>query len=515
MDFISGVPNKSLNDLRLPDPRWERPTDPPDARRPIMDTAQAVTRISLIRFPPDPSPKIRAEDAALLLLAKDCLNELTRPARGRSIAYSTMFAAGQGLFGRIGSSISNLTLFAARQGHFGESTKTFISNLRKERPEPPTSSRVDLAERANPELIPHVRRFKKVFGTLIFVVFVWLTLTALTYWDIALGGSMLQRIDQLKQESLTILRANPALEGCINQKGNRFVPPDAARVSCLQLQTIAAELTKASEDLSRYSQCRGVKKILFIRCWAGSNFVGRNLGTDGRSTQQNTADVHVAAAAGAPVADHGANQKIATGEQRSSSEPARRPSSGQQTESESNPSASAPAPSGDGNKPPNAEERANLQNPNANQQASLIDGQAIGSVISVFSTLVLPMMFGLLGTLVATIRSIHDKMRDNLLSPRDLILTLTGLPIGAIAGRVVGLFINPSGSAPGSSPGLTGGLSLSAGGLAFLAGYAADAFFSFLDAIRSQVFAATNPPPGSDASSLRTAPGQTTTPPPR
>jgi hypothetical protein len=125
------------------------------------------------------------------------------------------------------------------------------------------------------------------------------------------------------------------------------------------------------------------------------------------------------------------------------------------------------------------------------------------------------MMFGLLGTLVATIRSIHDKMRDNLLSPRDLILTLTGLPIGAIAGLVVGLFINPSGSAPGSSPGLTGGLSLSAGGLAFLAGYAADAFFSFLDAIRSQVFAATNPPPGSDASSLRTAPGQTTTPPPR
>ena len=360
-----------------------------------------------------------------------------------------------------------------------------------------------------------MRRFKNVFSALIVVVFVWLTLTALTYWDIALGGSLLQHIDQLKQESLTILRANPDLEGCITPDGNRSVAPASARVSCLQLQEIAGELAKASEDLSRYSQCRGVKKILFIRCWAGSNFVGRNLGADGRPTQQNTADLRVGAGAEAPVADHSEKQKVAAGEQRSSSEPAPRPSSGQQTESRSNPAASAQPPSGAENKAPNPGERASSQNTNANQQTSLIDGQAIAAVVSVFSTLVLPMMFGLLGTLVATIRAVHDKMRDSLLSPRDHILMLTGLPIGAIAGLVVGLFINPSGSAPGSSPGLTGGLSLSAGGLAFLAGYAADAFFSFLDSIRSQVFAATNPPPGSDASSSRTAPGQTRTPPPR
>src|SRR5262249_36642493 len=162
--------------------------------------AHAVTQMSLIRFPPDPKPEIRAEDAAVLLLAKDCLNELTRPARGRSIAYSTMFAAGQGLLGRIGSAIANFSLFAMQQGYLGEQVTNFI---RKVKGEEPTSSRVDLAERANPELIPHVRRFKNVFSALIAVVFVWLTLTALTYWDIALGGSLLQHIDQLKQDSLT------------------------------------------------------------------------------------------------------------------------------------------------------------------------------------------------------------------------------------------------------------------------------------------------------------------------
>src|SRR5215469_18611946 len=57
MDFISGLPNKSLNDLRLPDPGWPRPGDKLDEPRPAMDPAHAVTRISQIRFPPDPSPK--------------------------------------------------------------------------------------------------------------------------------------------------------------------------------------------------------------------------------------------------------------------------------------------------------------------------------------------------------------------------------------------------------------------------------------------------------------------------
>src|SRR5215468_9570963 len=72
MDFISGLPNKSLNDLKLPDLGWQPPPDRPQDPRPVMDPAHAVTRISLIRFPPDPKPEIRAEDAAVLLLAKDC-----------------------------------------------------------------------------------------------------------------------------------------------------------------------------------------------------------------------------------------------------------------------------------------------------------------------------------------------------------------------------------------------------------------------------------------------------------
>jgi len=508
IDFISSLPGRSLNDLKVLDPRWEPTPGKPDDRRPEMDPAETVRRISLIKFPPDPSPKIRAEDAALLLLAKDCLNELTRPARGRSIAYSTMFAAGQGLLGRIGNLISNLNI---------------ISNLTRHKAEEQASSRLDLAERASPEVIPHVRRFKLVFSILLTSVFIWLLLTALTYWDVALGGSILQRVDQLEREKLTILQANPNLYGCANQEGNASNTNASTTVSCLRLETITHDLIRSSEDLSKFSQCRGVERFLFIRCWPGSNFVGRDVGAVRPTAQQANSGARVASATQAPVANHDASREVVPTDNPSSSAPAPRAPSAEQPARGSKPAISGQSSSGGGNQPQSTGERAGGQNTTAtsergalaaDEQASRTDGQTIASVISVFSTLILPMMFGLLGTLVATIRSIHDKIRDSLLAPRDLVLTLTGLPIGAIAGLVVGLFINPSGSVPGSS-GLTGGLSLSAGGLAFLAGYAADAFFSFLDSIRSQVFAATNPPPGSGASSPRPMAGQTSAPPPR
>src|SRR4051794_1336265 len=81
MDFISSLPRKSLNDLSLPDPDpTGRPTAPGQIRS-LMDPAESVRRISLIRFPPSPDEKKRAEEATLLLLAKDRLNDLARPAR--------------------------------------------------------------------------------------------------------------------------------------------------------------------------------------------------------------------------------------------------------------------------------------------------------------------------------------------------------------------------------------------------------------------------------------------------
>ncbi|MGA3005331.1 MAG: hypothetical protein ABSE20_26800 [Acetobacteraceae bacterium] len=128
----------------------------------------------------------------------------------------------------------------------------------------------------------------------------------------------------------------------------------------------------------------------------------------------------------------------------------------------------------------------------------MFDGQApaadrpeatVASVLSLFSTYVLPAMFGLLGTLAAIMRSIQAKVRDSLLGPRDFPLTALGLVIGPVAGLAVGLFFTPTEATTSGATGLAGSVSLSASGLGFLAGYGADAFFKFVDALLTRVFA--------------------------
>jgi hypothetical protein len=72
------------------------------------------------------------------------------------------------------------------------------------------------------------------------------------------------------------------------------------------------------------------------------------------------------------------------------------------------------------------------------------------------------------------------------LSPRDYALSLVRLPLGVMAGLAVGLFFSPSTSVAvpqGVGTGIASTLTLTAGGLAFLAGYGAEAFFRMLDQV--------------------------------
>jgi LytS/YehU family sensor histidine kinase len=115
--------------------------------------------------------------------------------------------------------------------------------------------------------------------------------------------------------------------------------------------------------------------------------------------------------------------------------------------------------------------------------------QSVTWVLTLFGTYVLPAMFGLLGTMAAVVRAVLAKVRDSLLGPRDLSLSLLGLVIGPLAGLAVGLFYTPSATAAQGTAGLAGTVTLTVSGLGFLAGYGADAFFKFLDALLVRVFA--------------------------
>lgn len=371
IDFISGRADKNLSDLRLPNPGFDPSATPPDPNAvATLAPTEAVRRISLLRYPPAPELGIRADDAALLLLAKDQLTALASPARGLSIAYTAMFVGATRWF---------------RGSHAPDSL-------------------IELAQDAFPALHPHVRKFSKIYFGLILFSFIWLFLTALTYWDVAMGRSILQGIDQLHKDQATIVQANAAFAAACTQPNAATGDPNCAR-----LETLAEKERGANVSLVDFVACKPqCSRFIHVMRWG---FV--LCGFD----------------------------------------------------------------------------------PDAIKPDDKYLGESMAFVLTVFSTYILPMMFGLLGTAIAAIRAIQSKVRDSELSPRDLILTVMGLPIGLVAGVAVGLFYSPS-AAPGStgSSNLAGDLTLTASGLGFLAGYGSESFFKSLDALLTRVFQ-TRPPP--------------------
>lgn len=131
--------------------------------------------------------------------------------------------------------------------------------------------------------------------------------------------------------------------------------------------------------------------------------------------------------------------------------------------------------------------------------------RSVSIVLSTVTSYVLPVIFALLGAIAATIRGIHEKIRDCVLRPQDRILTIVRLPLGLMAGVAVGLFFDPSTTAARMSTGL-GALSLSASAIGFLAGYGAESFFSMIDTAINRVFAfQTTARPVSTGSDLATS----------
>lgn len=113
--------------------------------------------------------------------------------------------------------------------------------------------------------------------------------------------------------------------------------------------------------------------------------------------------------------------------------------------------------------------------------------QSITLVLSAYASYVLPVVFGVVGTIASFLRDIGNRITCSLLAPRDETLGIIRLIIGAIAGLAVGLFFTPASVAAQISAG-AGVLTLSASAIAFLAGYGGDGFFRMIDALIVRVF---------------------------
>jgi len=66
-------------------------------------------------------------------------------------------------------------------------------------------------------------------------------------------------------------------------------------------------------------------------------------------------------------------------------------------------------------------------------------------MLAMMTTYLLPMSFGIVGTIAALLRAIQRRVNESTLSPRDLALSLFRLPLGMVAGICVGLFLHAVG----------------------------------------------------------------------
>ncbi|HEY1934809.1 MAG TPA: hypothetical protein VGG99_22620 [Acetobacteraceae bacterium] len=378
MDYVSGRTDKSLTDLKGVADR--RKGDDPTAAAKDMPSDQIVEEVCMIRFPPEGSIESKAQQAAFLLTVKDRLNALADPARGVTVAYTAMFS---------GIALASRSRWATLKGIWVEPTRSELPSFAKE---------------SYPNLVEHARAFQTLFTCLAPLILIWAILTAFTYWDVALTGSVLQRIDTLVKCSS--IQAKPAT-----------AQPSSDPSACTQIADPDAQLVIARQDLKALADDH--MKVHPVG-WLVAVF--QPLATTGQSPHPTAVPAGTAATA---------------------------------------------------------------------DDLTLAREQLTATIVSVMSSYVVPIMFALLGTFAAMVRWISSKVTASTLSPRDYKLFLTSPLLGLVAGLAVGLLWSGSSSSSSSVGTLAGGITLTAAGLAFLAGYGAEAFFTMLDALLTRVFALT------------------------
>jgi hypothetical protein len=380
MDFVSGRADRSLSDMSgIPDPA--NPTEP-------LKWQNAVQQVCDIRFPPVGTPASKARQAALLLSVKDKLNGLADPARGISVAYTSMFSG------------------VAKSGK--------VNGKRQE-------DAYGFAIAAYPNLRGQAATFRYWFGKLPWLALVWALLTALVSWDVYTSSAALNTVTALEDQESHLVQPGqtffPNSDNCFDVKDG----PDRAKIKlnstapsvdmsvCRTFAVLEIKLATARPELAGFTERHLMKHPVG---WIMFMF---------------------------------------------------------------------------------SPKKAAMGDINAPRE------QLAASVLSVFTNYIIPMMFGLLGTLAGLVRSVWQKVRDSTLRPEDARRTVASVPLGLVAGLSVGLIITPSGSPAEGISNVAGSITLSATALAFLAGYGAEAFFTMIDELLKRVFSLGNSGSGSKA----------------
>ena len=110
------------------------------------------------------------------------------------------------------------------------------------------------------------------------------------------------------------------------------------------------------------------------------------------------------------------------------------------------------------------------------------------TMVGIAGNYVLPVLYGWLGALGFVLRRLNRQLADYMLTPRELRANYIRIVLGLVTGACIGLFVNNSTGAATLS-GLGGAaVTLSASGIAFLAGYGVEAVFKVMDGFIDHVF---------------------------
>jgi hypothetical protein len=146
-----------------------------------VDGQDLIEQICEIGWPPTGTTADRAQQAAVLLRARDTLNSAAAPATGATIAF-TLLVAGEG--GGLGG------------GAKGPPTSGWAPGVGWGSGDAP--SRVSLAIMAFPNLLREARRFQTAIPIIVCALFGLFLLTSWLSWDIAVGNSALAEWTKVK-----------------------------------------------------------------------------------------------------------------------------------------------------------------------------------------------------------------------------------------------------------------------------------------------------------------------------
>jgi hypothetical protein len=401
------------------------------------DWIEQVCRIS---WPPEGSDDDKAEDAALLIKAKDRLNRLSYPASGSTIAFTLLVTQHET------QSQPWLTLRKGGEGGEGGEERSPTRN--------------SLAQTAYPDLIPKAIRFRRAMRSISIALVVALFLTCLLSWYVAYGNSALaelttaqarfeeaaQRVNeaeaaQFKQSESAIPAALPA-----DEAAKDVASADAVPVTATVTTTVEPKFTPYCEGALNPAQSQA--------CAARSE------------AMDNLHRVKRRLVGWICVVSWNCLKDVAPYE-----------------------TAAAPRPGKDGAL--SAEDaralREGLLAGERNKELIANAPSRASALANIMGTAVLPFLYGLLGAGAAIIRSLSHKIRASLLSPRDLHLSFQQLALGAVVGACIGLFIAAPGAA-GEGESLLGPVTLSASAISFVAGFGVDSVFEALETLIKRIF---------------------------